>query len=97
MVEVSSGLLLLYGGGAALGPVVLGPLMENLGAGSLFVMIAGTLGVLAVFVLYRALVHRVAAADTRGQFAPVPRSTQSVYSLEADDLDEETETGSSST
>ena len=89
MVEVSSGLLLLYGGGAALGPIILGPVMEHWGAGSLFVMIAGTLGVLALFALYRAMLHRVAGEDTRVHFAPVPRSTQSVYTLETDDEDEE--------
>ncbi len=88
MVEVSSGLLLLYASGAAAGPFVLGPVMEAFGPGSLFIMIAITFGALAAFALYRVIVHRVAGADTRGRFAPVPRSSQSVYELEAEDLDE---------
>lgn len=88
MVEVSSGLLLLYGGGAAIGPVALGPAMEWLGSGSLFGMIAATFAALAVFAMLRILIHRVAAEDTRGQFTPVPKSSPSVYALEAEDQSE---------
>tara|TARA_R100000963_G_C4604271_1_gene76890 strand:- start:390 stop:776 length:387 start_codon:yes stop_codon:yes gene_type:complete len=89
MVEVSSGLLLIYGVGAALGPIALGPLMDRFGAGSLFVMIAIIFASLALFSLYRITKHRVAAAETRTPFAPVPKSSQSVYALETDDEDEE--------
>lgn len=93
MVEVSSGLLLLYGVGAAVGPIVIGPVMEVAGSGSLFVMIAGTFGALALFALYRVAIHRVAEQATRGQFAPVPKSSPSVYALEAEDEDEIEELG----
>ncbi|WP_420416278.1 MFS transporter [Pacificispira sp.] len=88
MVEVSSGLLLLYGVGAAVGPIVIGPIMEKAGHGSLFVMIAATFAALALFAIYRIGIHRVAEQATRGQFAPVPKSSPSVYALEADDEDE---------
>jgi MFS family permease len=88
MVEVSSGLLLIYGVGAALGPVALGPLMDGFGAGSLFVMVAIIFASLALFSLYRITKHRVAAAETRTPFAPVPKSSQSVYALETDDEEE---------
>jgi len=88
MVEVSSGLLLLYALGAAAGPFLLGPVMEAFGAGSLFILIAITFGAMGAFALYRVLVHRVAGEDTRGRFVPVPKSSQSVYELEAEDFDE---------
>lgn len=91
MVEVSSGLLLLYGVGAAIGPVALGPVMAIYGVDSLFVMIALTFGVLALFAFYRVSLKRVAGQDTRSHFAPVPKSSPSVYSLEVDDDDEVTE------
>jgi MFS family permease len=88
MVEVSSGLLLLYGVGAATGPVLLGPAMETFGPEALFVLIAAVFAVMAVFVGARVVVHRVASAETRGQFAAVPKSSQSVYDLEMDDAAE---------
>ncbi len=91
LVEVSSGLLLLYGLGAVLGPVILGPVMENYGAGSLFVMISVTFTALALFALYRITRHRVAGPDTRGHFTPVPKSSPSVYALESEDEDETVE------
>lgn len=91
MVEVSSGLLLLYGVGAAVGPVLLGPAMEAYGPEALFILIAAVFAVLAVFVGARVLVHRVASVETRGQFAPVPKSSQSVYGLEMEDALESTE------
>lgn len=93
MVEVSSGLLLLYGVGAALGPIAAGPAMERLGEGSLFALIVGAYAALALFALWRIGVHRIAAPETRGHFSPVPKSSPSVYSLESEDTDETEELG----
>ncbi len=86
LVEVSSGLLLLYGTGAILGPATVGLTMEHFDAGALFVVMVGVLGGLAAFVLIRSLMRSyVADKLMRLAFAPVPKTTQSVYSLETDD------------
>jgi len=47
-VEVSSGMMIVYGVGTISGPIVVGPIMDRFGPGSLFVVLA------AYFVLYGA-------------------------------------------
>ena len=85
LVETSSGLLLIYALGAVTGPVLTAPLMDRFGPGALFLTMAGILGALAVFLLYRVLRRSIAEAKWRGAFVPVPKTTPSVYSLEQDD------------
>ena len=46
---------------------------------------AVVLGALALFILYRWFRRPAAAAVERVEFVPVPKTTQSVYSLEEDD------------
>ncbi|MBK0398172.1 MFS transporter [Limibaculum sp. M0105] len=82
-VQVSGGLLLIYSIGAALGPVLAAPLMDRLGAGWLFVFISIVLGCFAAVVLWRLGVARRRILPHRGRFAPVPRTTQSIYEFES--------------
>ena len=85
LVEVSSGLLLVYGLGAVLGPLLLGPAMDFGGAGALFLAMAVILSLLALFMLFRKLRRHIGEARWRGTFWPVPKTSQSVYELETDD------------
>ncbi len=85
LVETSSGLLLLYGGGAVVGPLLIGPIMEATGPGSLFLAMAVVLGLHALFIGYRVLRRPVAAIKDRATFVPVPKTTPSLYELETDD------------
>jgi MFS family permease len=85
LVEVSSGLLLIYAGGAVLGPLAIGPAMEHLGIGALFLAMALILGLFSLFIGYRALRRPIAAAVERVHFFPVPKTTPSVYALESED------------
>jgi len=87
MVETSSGLLLVYAGGAVLGPLATGPLMEVFGPGALFLTIAVLLGVLALYFLYRSGKRPIVEDEERADFYPVPRTSPSLYSLEEDDPD----------
>jgi len=87
LVEVSSGLLLVYALGAAVGPLLVGPLMQEVGRGGLFLAIAGVLTAFTVFVLFRLLVRARAGEETRVEFVPVPKTTQSVYALEEPELE----------
>ncbi|MEQ9487624.1 MAG: MFS transporter [Alphaproteobacteria bacterium] len=87
LVEVSGGLLLLYAIGAITGPWAVGFAMEKQGDGSaLFLVMAGVLIALVCFIVIRAFL-RSAPTDRslRSLFVPVPKTTQSVYSLETDD------------
>jgi MFS family permease len=85
LVETSSGLLLLYAVGAALGPLAAAPIMERHGAGALFLFIAAELGLLLLYILYRISRRHLTEAEDRVEFYPVPKTSPSVYSLETDD------------
>lgn len=85
LVETSSGLLLIYASGAVIGPLAVAPAMDLIGPGALFMSMAVVLGALALFILYRWFRRPAAAAVERVEFVPVPKTTQSVYSLEEDD------------
>lgn len=87
LVEVSGGLLLLYAIGAISGPWAVGWTMEKQGDGAaLFIVMAGVLMLLAAFILLRSLI-RGGPKDRslRTLFVPVPKTSQSVYTLETDD------------
>jgi MFS family permease len=85
LVETSSGLLLVYAIGAACGPFIAAPVMEQGDVGGLFLFIAAALGGLLLFILYRLSRHRVPAPEDRVEFYPVPKTTPAVYTLETDD------------
>lgn len=71
-VTVASGLVVLYGVGAAIGPIVAAPLMDAFGPNMLFFVIAVVSGLLALFGLYR-MTRRAAPADEQNaDFAPTP-------------------------
>ena len=87
LVEVSSGLLLLYAVGAIAGPWAVGWAMESYDSGGvLFLAMAVILSLLALFIVLRAIV-RAAPSDRslRALFVPVPKTSQSIYTLETDD------------
>ncbi|MEH6728190.1 MAG: hypothetical protein V7703_18730, partial [Hyphomicrobiales bacterium] len=85
MVEISSGLLLTYAIGATAGPLTATLFMQNDNPGGLFVFIAAALGTLALFVVYRLIAAPIVKDGERADFVPVPKTSQSVYSLETDD------------
>jgi len=81
-VQVSCGLLLIYAAGAALGPLAAAPLMERYGPGGLFMFISAVLALFAIMIVYRLLVARHLTRAYPGRYAPVPKTTQSIYELE---------------
>jgi len=68
-VTVSAGLLLLYGIGAILGPLIASACINWFGAGGLFLFIAYVYGVLMIATLYRMLRGRRVAEDQHIAFA----------------------------
>ncbi len=87
LVEVSGGLLLLFSLGGIAGPLVVAPLMDRgpWGPGGLFLAMAVVLGLLALLIIFRLGQRAITAAKERVEFAPVPKTTQCVYTLEQDD------------
>lgn len=79
-VAVNAGLLLLYGGAAALGPVIASQVMDLFGSNALFLWIAGIYAALAVFGVLR-LVQR-AAPDGREDYVPMLRTQPGVFELD---------------
>lgn len=85
MVEISGGLLLIFSIGATIGPLAAALFMENDHPSGLFIFIAMVLGTLGLFVTYRLIFSSRGTEGERVDFVPVPKTSQSVYSLEADD------------
>ncbi len=84
-VEISGGLLLLYSAGAMIGPPVAALIMQDGEPGALFVFISIVLGALAVFLSLRMMVTRRRDRVEAMDFMPVPKTSASVYALEAED------------
>lgn len=80
LLAVSSSVLLVYGVGSALGPLVAGALMSGLGAWSLFAWFALTHGVLAVYAAWRYRTRERAPATTP-VFQPMLRTTPAALRL----------------
>jgi MFS family permease len=81
-VHVSGGLLLIYSLGAALGPLAAAPMMERYGPGGLFMFISAVLALFGIVIVYRLLAARRLTRAYPGRYAPVPKTTQSIYEME---------------
>lgn len=73
-VEASSSMLLLYGGGSVLGPILAALLMDSMGSSALFMFIAAIYGGFVVFVLTRIGASPRPPATEREEFVPMPSS-----------------------
>lgn len=76
VLSATSGLLLVYGIGAATAPAVIGVLMDVLGPRSLLIYFAATQLALALFGLYRMRVRAPVPAEAQGAFVPMVRTSQ---------------------
>ncbi|AOV16419.1 hypothetical protein BJI67_04455 [Acidihalobacter aeolianus] len=81
MLEASSGLLMLYGIGAVIGPVLGGVLMSHLGSASLPVYLAAAFALLGLFGLYRNRVSDAPPLEEQGEFVPLVRTSQAAIEL----------------
>ncbi len=84
-VEASSGLLLLFAGGAIVGPLIVAPLMTEFSPYALFSFTAGTQALLALFAVYRLYVRASVPKEARSRFVDALRDTQTVAPLASDD------------
>jgi MFS family permease len=84
-VEASSGLLLLFAGGAIIGPLIVAPLMNEFSPYALFSFTALVQGLLALFAFYRLYVRASVPKDARSRFVDALRDTQTVAPLASED------------
>lgn len=73
-VEVASGLLLVFGAGAMIGPLAASLAMSHLGPPALFELTALTALVLVAFSIVRVMIKAPPTAEQTGDFEPVPAS-----------------------
>jgi len=85
-VTVSSGLLLMYGIGATIGPFIASALMTVLEAGYLFVYAAITHGVLAIYVLFRTTQSDVTEIDHPITFSEALAATQTASHIYEEEI-----------
>lgn len=81
VLEAASGLLLVYGVGAAAGPFVVGIAMELFGPRSLLAYFVVSFALLALFALYRMRVAAPIPIADQGAFLPVVRTTPVVLEI----------------
>ena len=81
MLEASSGLLLIYGVGAVIGPILGGQLMSRFGPASLFVYFAVAMAALGLFGLHRSRISEPTPLEEQGEFVPMVRTSQAAIEL----------------
>ena len=80
-MEVTSGLLLVHGAGAAVGPTLAGAFMDKVGPGGLMVYFALVCAALAIHVLVRVRKVAPAPAEQKTDFVPMGSGTEAPLQL----------------
>jgi MFS family permease len=84
-VEVSSGLLIVYGGGTMVGPLAVGAFMDATGPSALFVAIGTAFGTYGAYALYRISRRAKPKEEERTDFQAIPigkAQTPQTYALD---------------
>lgn len=75
LVEVATGLLLIYTFGAVIGPLVASQMLQMIGPGALFAWTAGVHAVLMAYAAWRMTRRAPVIEEYREPFAPTPRTS----------------------
>ena len=78
----AGGLLLVYGLGASIGPLIASALMDYYGSGGLFMFTTSVHAALALFTVVRLVLRRRPKQDDRAGFVAVPRTSPTLYELD---------------
>ena len=94
-VTLAAGLLMLYGAGAILGPVIAPLAMNAIGPQALFIHTAVVYGALTVFGLFRVVQRDAAPREDREAYVSVPRTSPTVFEMDprAEPAEDEDGTG----
>ena len=90
-VATASGLLLVYGIGAAVGPLLAGPMIQFFSAPAFPTFLSAMQAALALFILVRMRVRSAPPLDAQEPFVMLQRTSQSVLEMIAPDEDAESE------
>jgi MFS family permease len=82
VVPASAGLLLMFGTGSALGPVLASQVMGVLGFNGLFLYIGVIAGILVLFTLYRMTARQAKPLEEQGAFVPMPQTATTPVAME---------------
>lgn len=82
VVPASAGLLLMFGVGSVVGPVLASQVMGVLGFNGLFFYIGSIAGVLVLFTLYRMTARQAKPLEEQGAFVPMPQTATTPIALE---------------
>lgn len=82
LVAASSGLLMVYGAGAILGPLLAGLTMSLWGPAGLYATIAGLMAILVLFALYRSSARPPVPVEEQSDVVLIPRTTPVAYGLD---------------
>jgi len=82
LVSASSGLLMVYGAGAILGPLIAGLAMSLSGPLGLYGTLAGLMAIMVLFALYRRAVRAAPPVEEQGEVVLLPRTTPVAYGLD---------------
>jgi len=80
-VATASGLLLVYGIGAAIGPLLAGPLIEFVGGFAFLAFLAAMQAGLALFILVRMRMRQAVPPEEQERFVMLGRTSQSVLEM----------------
>jgi MFS family permease len=80
-MRTASGLLLVYGAGATLGPALAGLVMGSLGSGAFFKFLMVTHGCMSVFILYRIAMRPRTPSNQQERFVMLNRTSQSALRM----------------
>ncbi|ABA58031.1 Major facilitator superfamily MFS_1 [Nitrosococcus oceani ATCC 19707] len=81
VLEATRGILLVYGAGSALGPLIAGFCMAVWGPSGLLDYLAAILALLGLFGLYRTQRSAPIPAEEQGEFVPMIRTSQAVLEM----------------
>lgn len=81
-VEVSSGLLLIFGVGAIIGPLIASKLIQHFGQSTLFVFTAFVHGLTGIFAIYRITQKEQVPIEEREDFVSIPQTSPEVNLLD---------------
>jgi MFS family permease len=82
IVPASAGLLLMFGVGSAVGPILASHMMGLTGFNGLFLYIGAIAGMLALFTLYRMTARQAKPLEEQGVFVPMPQTTTTPIAME---------------
>jgi MFS family permease len=82
IVPASAGLLLMFGVGSAVGPILAARVMGLAGFNGLFLYIGAIAGLLALFTLYRMTARQAKPLEEQGAFVPMPQTATTPVAME---------------